>query len=85
MTGHLPVSTVIGHVSDIFNDPAAGVRIVCPSFHDFGLQGSAYDFVWAISVTHEGCLYPDVRLPEKTSNEHDNRDPPPQTFRLLCT
>jgi len=84
MTHHLPLSTVIGHVRDILNDPAAGVRTVCPSFHGFGLQGYAYDFVWAISVMHEGCLYPDVRLQEKPSNEHNNRDPPP-TFRLLYT
>jgi len=66
-------------------DPAAGVRTLCPSFHGFGLQGYAYDFVWANSVTHEGCLYPDVRLQEKPSNEHDNRDPPAPTFRLLYT
>jgi len=34
-----PPSTVIEHVRDIFNDPAAGVRALCPSFHCFGLQG----------------------------------------------
>jgi len=82
MTRHLPLSTAIGYVGDIFNDPAAGVRTVCPSLHGFRLQGYAYDFVWAMSVTHEGFLYPDVRLQEKPSDEHDNRDPPP-TFRLL--
>jgi len=40
MTGHLPVSTVIGHVRDMLNDPAAGVRTLCPctSLHGFGLR-----------------------------------------------
>ena len=36
-------------------------------------------------LTHEGCLYSDVRLQEKPSHEHDNRDPPPPTIRLLYT
>ena len=72
MTRHLLLFTVIEHVCDFLNDPAAGVRTLCPSFHGFGLQGYADDFVWAISVTHEGCLYTDVRLQEKPSNEHDN-------------
>jgi len=49
------------------------------------LQGYAYDFVWGNSVTHEGCLYPDVRLQQKPSHEHDNRYPPAPTFRLLYT
>jgi len=31
----------------------------------FRASGYAYGFVWAISVTHEGCLYTDVRLQEK--------------------
>ena len=73
MTRHLPLSTVIGHIRDILNDPAAGVLAVCPSFRGFVLQGYVYDFVWAFSVTHEGCLYLDVRLQEKPSNEHDIR------------
>jgi len=85
MTRHLPLPTVIEHVRDILNDPAAGVRTVRQSFHGFGLQGYAYDFFGAISITHEGCLYSDVRLQEKTSNEHDNQDPPPPTFRLSYT
>ena len=59
---HLPLSIVIEHVRDILNDPAAGFRTACPSFNGFGLRGYAYDFIWANSVTHEGCLYPDVRL-----------------------
>jgi len=82
MTRHLPLSTVIGHVREILNDPAAGVHTVGPPFHGFGLQGYTYDFVWANSLTHEGCLYPDVRLQEKPSNEYDNQDPPPPNFRL---
>ena len=45
----------------------------------------AYDFIWDISVTHESCLYTDVRLQEKLSNEYDNRDPPPTTFLRLYT
>jgi len=45
MIRHLQLSTVIGHVRDILNDPAAGVRTVCPSFHGFRLQGYAHDFV----------------------------------------
>jgi len=53
---------VIPHVRDILNDPAAGVRVLCPSFHGFWVPGYAYDLVWAISVTHEGCAYPDVIL-----------------------
>jgi len=48
-----PLSTVIGHARDILNDPAADVHTVYSSFHGFGLQRYAYDFVWAISVTHE--------------------------------
>ena len=85
MTRHLPLSTVIGHVRDILNDPAAGVRALCPSFHGFGLQGYAYDFVWANSVTYESCLYTNVRLQEQPNYEHDYRDPPAPTFRLLYT
>jgi len=85
MTRHLPLSTVIRHVCDILNDPAVDVHTVCPTFHDFGLQSYAYDFVWANSVTHEDYLYPDVRLQEKPSHEHDNRDAPAPTFRLLYT
>jgi len=85
MTRHPPLSTVIGHVRDILNDPAAGVRTIYSSLHGFGLQGYAYDFIWAISVTHEGCLYTDVRLKEKPSNEYDNGDPPQPTFLLLYT
>jgi len=53
MTRHIPISAVIGHVHDTLNDPAADVHTVCPSFHGFGLQGYAYDFVWATTVTHE--------------------------------
>jgi len=30
MTRHLPLGTVMGHVRDILNDPAAGVRTICP-------------------------------------------------------
>jgi len=26
--------------------------VVNPSFHGFGLQGCAYDFIWAITGTH---------------------------------
>jgi len=48
----LPLSTVIGLVRDILNDPAAGVHIVYPSFHGFGLQVYADDFVSDITVTH---------------------------------
>jgi len=81
----ISLSTVIRHVRDILNYPAAGVCNLCPTFHGFRVPGYACDFVWAISVTHEGCLNPDVRLQEKTSNEHDNRDPPAPTFRLLYT
>jgi len=40
-----PLSTVIEHVRDILNDPAAGVRTVYPSFHSFGLQSNAYNSV----------------------------------------
>ena len=85
MTRHLPLSTVIRHVCDILNDPAADVHTACPSFHGFGLQIYAYHFVWANSVTHEDCIYPDVRHQEKPSYQHDNRDPPASTFRLLYT
>ena len=38
MTRHLPLSTVIKHVRDILNNPAAGVRTVYPAFHGFALQ-----------------------------------------------
>jgi len=38
---------------------------ICPAFHGFRLLGYDYDFVWAVSVTHEGCVYPDVILPKK--------------------
>jgi len=59
MTRHLPLSTVIGNVRDILND-LLRVSVLCA--HRFRLLSNAYDFVWAISVTREGCLYPDVRL-----------------------
>jgi len=85
LTHHLHLFTVAGHVRDILNDPSAGVRTVCPSFHGFGLQRNAYDFVWTMSVMHEGFLYAHVRPQEQPSNEQDSRDPPPTTFRLLCT
>jgi len=65
MTRHLPLSTVIRHVRDILNDLAVGVNTLCLTFHGFRLLGHVYDFVWAMSVTHEGCLYPDVILQKK--------------------
>ena len=85
MTRHLPLSTVIEHVRNILNDPAAGVRTVYPSFHGFALQRKCLWFRLAMSVTHEGCLHPNVRLQEKTSNDHNNWDPPLTSFRLLYT
>ena len=85
VTSHFPLWSDMFTISSTINDPTAGVRTVCPSFHGFRLQGYAHDFVWAISVTHEGCLYSDVRLQEKPNDEHDNRDPPPPTLRLLYT
>jgi len=69
----------------MLSDPAAIVRPLLPSFLGFGLKGYACDFVWSNSVTREGCLYPDVRLQEKLSHEHNNRNPPPPAFRLLYT
>jgi len=39
MTSHLSLSTLIGRVRDILNDPAAGVRAIYSSFHGFGTQG----------------------------------------------
>ena len=86
MTGHLTVSTVIGHVRDVLNDPAAGVRTLCPctSLHGFGLQVMLMTLFGPFPLRIK-VVSIQMQDSKKSSNEHDNRDPPPPTFRLLYT